>query len=199
MGRRSTGMPFAAVALLGAVVATAVGGCQSEETPPASPTPSATVSSPSPSASASVSPSPSPSGDVPAEAREKTDEGAEAFVTYFFDQVNRAWTTPEAGVIAALSVKGCEFCEKTEATALYLVKEHQRYESNPVSVTQTARFAGAPRDQHYYSIQLTQNRSRILDASGAVVATDPKKETQFNVAVQWAENGWRMLGVENAE
>ena len=100
MAQRSTRMPFAGPSVAAAVAlgaAVVLGGCQSEETPPTpSPTPSGTVSSASPSASGSGSPSPAESSDVPAAAREKTEEGAEAFVTYFFDQVNRGWTTAEA-------------------------------------------------------------------------------------------------------
>ncbi len=48
MGRRLSGMPFAALALL---VAGALGACESEEPPMASPSPTAsTTASPSPSA-----------------------------------------------------------------------------------------------------------------------------------------------------
>ena len=45
------------------------------------------MTSPSPSVSASV--------EVPAAAREKTEKGAEAFVRFFFEQVNQAWTDPD--------------------------------------------------------------------------------------------------------
>ena len=191
------GPPVAAAVALGAALV--LGGCQAEGTPPtASPTSSPSVSSASSSAPGSPSPSPTESSAVPAAAREKSEKGAEAFVRYFFDQVNRAWTTPEAGLIARLSVDDCEFCTKTEQTAAFLTKEGQRYETAPVTVSTYAAFAGAPKDQHYFSLELTQNRSRILDESGAAVATDPKKDTRFNVAVKWTPDGWRMLGVENA-
>ncbi len=100
MERRTIGMPSgrvrrpAAVTLVGlAVVVGVLAGCQSEETPPATTSPSASVTSASPSASASSpSPSASASVDIPAAARVKSDKGAEAFVRYFFDQVNTAWT-----------------------------------------------------------------------------------------------------------
>ena len=108
MERRSIWMPSgrvrrpAAVTLAGVVGLVAVvgvlAGCESEATPPATTSPSASVTSASPSPSASSpSPSASPSVDIPAAAREKSDKGAEAFVRYFFDQVNLAWTSAGPG------------------------------------------------------------------------------------------------------
>ena len=108
MGRRTTSMPTGRVGWLGGVrpgavwlvvlVAgvTVLSGCQSDATPPATPSPSVTVSSASPSPSvSSPSPSASPSVEIPAAARVKSEKGAEAFVRYFFDQVNAAWTDSE--------------------------------------------------------------------------------------------------------
>ncbi len=57
------------------------------------------ASSPSPSASASV--------DIPAAAREKSDKGAEAFVRYFFDQVNSRLDHPEPDLIEATATEKC--------------------------------------------------------------------------------------------
>ncbi len=99
MERRTIRMPSgrvrrpAAVTLAGLVtVAGVLAGCQSEGTPSATTSPSASVTSASPSPSASSpSPSASASVDIPAAARVKSDKGAEAFVRYFFDQVNTAW------------------------------------------------------------------------------------------------------------
>ena len=87
----------AVVGLAGLLVASGVlSGCDSEAATPGASSPAASVSSASPSPSAS-SPSPSasasPSVAIPAAARVKSDKGAEAFVRYFFDQVNAAWTS----------------------------------------------------------------------------------------------------------
>ena len=125
MGRRTIGMPFArpplaaAVALVGVLVgAGVVAGCDSEAAPPATPSPSVTGTgtgtggSPSPSMT-SPSPSVSATVEVPAAAREQTEKGAEAFVRFFFDEVNQAWTKPASGLVAGQSESGCQFCLKT--------------------------------------------------------------------------------------
>ncbi|WP_392542449.1 DUF6318 family protein [Oryzobacter telluris] len=185
--------------MLAAMVAGAalvLGGCQSEDAPPATPSPS--VTSPSPSPSPSPTPSASPTGgDVPAAARENTKKGGEAFVRYFFDQVNVAWTQPKAGVIAELGEPKCEFCVNTEETAAFLVKEKQRYDQDPLSL---ARVEGltAPEGQLYFFVEGTQNRASIVDASGKVLATDPKKPLRMNVAIRWATDRWSFVGAETA-
>ena len=117
------------VGVLGAVV---VAGCSASDGSPAAqtPTPDATPSaSASESPSASPSPSTTPSGpDIPAAATKQTDAGAEAFVEYFFEQFNVAWTEPRPGLIASLSDPDCQFCAKAEASgAKTLPTTDERY------------------------------------------------------------------------
>jgi len=204
MERRTIGMPSgrvsrpAAVTLVGlAVVVGVLAGCQSEETPPATTSPSATVTSASPSASASSpSPSASASVDIPAAARVKSDKGAEAFVRYFFDQVNTAWTEPRPGLIAALSTGSCDFCATTEQAAQGLAEAGQKYSSKPVSVRGVDALAGAPSGQLYLYVDMVQNHADIVDAAGKVVATDKRKLIPSNVAVLWSDGAWQMHAVE---
>jgi hypothetical protein len=63
-------------------------------------TPTATATS---TPSATTAPTAAYPADVPAEARANTPAGAIAFAKHFFGQVNKAYTTPQAGLIAPLS------------------------------------------------------------------------------------------------
>ena len=204
MERRTNRMPSgrvrrpAAVTLAGLVtVAGVLAGCQSEGTPSATTSPSASVTSASPSPSAS-SPSPSASSSVviPADARVKSDKGAEAFVRYFFDQVNTAWMEPRPGLIASMSSRSCDFCATTEQAAQALAGAGQKYRTKPVSVRSVDVIAGAPEGQQYLYVDMVQNRSDVVDASGKVVTTDRRKDIPSNVAVLWSDGTWRMHAVE---
>ncbi len=126
MERRTIRMPSgrvtraAAVTLAGLVTGAGVlAGCQSEGTPSATTSPSASVTSASPSPSASSpSPSASASVDIPAAARVKSDKGAEAFVRYFFDQVNEGMDDARAHrLIDVNSDSGCKSCASLTETA----------------------------------------------------------------------------------
>jgi hypothetical protein len=126
----------------------------------------------------------------------KSDKGAEAFVRYFFDQVNQAWMQPRAGLIASLSSSPCDFCTTTEQAAQALVKAGQRYRSKPVSVRGVDPLTGAPDGQVYLYVDMVQNRSDIVDSAGKVVTTDRRRAIPSNVAVLWSDGGWHMHAVE---
>ena len=180
-------------------VAVVLGGCESaaDPTPSATTTPSATPSSSSPTSPASSpSPTPTETSTIPAAARQNTPEGAEAFVKYFMDQVNVAWTTPQSGVIAAESTRNCEFCATTERRAEYLVNERQRYADEPVSVRSVQALSGAPEGQMYLASVLIQNASEVVDERGRVVASDEREVLRRNIALRWEEGRWMMLAVE---
>jgi hypothetical protein len=185
--------------LVGLVTAVgALAGCESDATPPATSSPSATVTStpPSPSPS-SPSPSASPSVDIPAAARVKSDKGAEAFVRYFFDQVNTAWTKPQAGLVSALADSGCQFCLKTESDAKQLVAAGERYTVPPISLRSVAAISGAaPKGQSLVLTDATQNKVDVLDASSGVVRSDVKKELRLMTGLIWKGGRWFVYEVE---
>lgn len=172
-------------------------GCDSADDRVVTPSPSPSVSSPSPSPSASPSPSVTESGpQIPSAAREKTDAGAVAFVKYFFDQLQVAWTEPRTGVISALSESDCQFCKTTEQTAAYLVTNKQRYKSDPVDVADLEVFGGAPDGQQFLSVTMLQRKASIVSADGAVVRTDAAKKLPRYVTLRWVDGSWSMLELE---
>ena len=190
------------VVVAGMLAAGVLGGCESssdDPTPSPTPTPSASSSSAAP-----TSPSPTPSvtetgPEIPAAAREQTPAGAKAFVDYFFEQLQVAWTEPRAGLIKGLSDVECQFCTTTEKTAAYLVSSKQRYKSDPVDVADVAVFGGAPEGQQFLSVTMLQRKSSIVDASGGIVRTDAAKSLPRYVTLKWRANQWVMLEVEKTQ
>ena len=74
-------------------------GCSGGDTPPSTLPTLSTTSSSVPTASA-----------VPSAATANTPQGADAFARYFFDQLNLAFRTSNAELIAALSTDDCTGC-----------------------------------------------------------------------------------------
>ena len=101
-----------------AVMAAAVlSGCTGSEPDPG-PT-GATATSPTESATESPTPTEEPTETsalppLPEEATENTPEGAEAFIRYYVDVVNEAYTTPRTGLIPPLSDPDCIACIEME-------------------------------------------------------------------------------------
>lgn len=200
LGGRMTGARAIGVVAVLVGVAASASGCESASDPPAtaSSSVSAGPASPSASTSASATPSPSETSSIPAAAREKTPEGAEAFVKYFMERVNVAWTAPATGLIAADSTDDCKFCATTEETAKWLVEHEQRYSKEPVTVTRVDALTGAPEGQIYLAATVVQNASDIVTQSGSVTSTEQRKVLERNVALKWADGRWYMFAVEKS-
>ncbi|QIM20618.1 hypothetical protein G7075_04740 [Phycicoccus sp. HDW14] len=173
-------------------------GCDSSsDDPVVTPSPSPSVSSSSPSPSPSSSPSVTESGpQIPAAAREKTPKGAEAYVKYFFDQFNLAYTRPQVGLIESMSTPGCEFCSKSEVRAVGLAEDRQRYAQNPVKLEEAVSFGGAPKNEQYVRIRFTQVAATIVDSNGRQVSQVAEGTATANAALRWSGSRWFVRGIE---
>jgi hypothetical protein len=88
-----------------------------------------------PTSTATSTATPTLSAHLPAAARENTPQGAGAFVTFFFKQVNRAWTRRQAGLLPPLCLSTSKSCASLEQTGVDLVANHQHYTGNPGTQT----------------------------------------------------------------
>ena len=58
-------------------------------------------------------------------------------------------------------------------------------------------FGGAPKNQQFVSVDLTQNRVDVLDDAGGIVKTDTQKKQSFYVTLRWSAGSWKVLELEN--
>ncbi|MBK8756207.1 MAG: hypothetical protein IPM08_03645 [Actinomycetales bacterium] len=157
-------------------------------------TTSASPSSSGPSASPTGPTMPLPV-DLPVAAREHSPAGAEAFVRFFYAQVNRAWTRPEAGLIPRLCLSTSKSCAALEVTASELVAKKQRYDGDPGMISRVlAMGSGAPTELSV-DVLGRQERRNVIDANGAVVLTDPQQDSHFEVHLRWFSDGWRVVEI----
>ena len=169
----------------------------------AKPDPSSSISSPTTSTSAPTAPvSPTPAGppidpSIPAAARAHTPAGAEAFVRYFYQQVNAAWTTPSAGLISALSSPVCKSCSELETTANQLLRKKQHYDGPPVTIASVGALADLSPGQAQVLVTFIQEHRNVVDASGHVALTDQRKTGKFIATVGWLTQGWSVLAVKS--
>lgn len=64
---------------------------------------------------------------LPAAAKEHTDAGAVAFVKYYLDVVNYAWTKPDPDMIEPISLKKCSSCGNYATVAEKLASAREHY------------------------------------------------------------------------
>jgi hypothetical protein len=153
--------------------------------------PSPTTTNPAPTNSATTDP------NIPAAARAHTPAGAEAFVRYFYAQVNVAWTKPTSGVISALSSPSCKSCAALEATAADLVKRKQHYDGAPVTIVSVGGLGETSPGHPEVLVEFIQEERNVIDASGHVALTDKRQQGKFVVTLGWSGQGWSVVTVKS--
>jgi hypothetical protein len=104
------------------------------------------------------------------------------------DQVSRAWTTPETGLIRDLGVPDCVACRSFEATASRLVSKQHRYERRPSTTISTSAVAdGSGQRVH---VVLQQHKVNVVDREGNVVSTDQEKRFSGDAMLVWKGGRW---------
>jgi hypothetical protein len=168
-------------------------GCSGDGDPPAT---STSTSSTSSSSSTTTTPSTTTTSattspvKLPPEATKHTEKGAEAFVEFFVEQSNDAWTKPDATLLPPLSDPGCLSCQALQKTATNLVAKKQKYRSAPMTITKIGAVGGAPSGQQYVRVLGTQNRVEVVDSEGTVVLMDPKQSVALTASAVWREGRW---------
>jgi Family of unknown function (DUF6318) len=152
-----------------------------------------TTSSASPTSGADPAPKTDPS--IPAAARAHTPAGAEAFVRYFIERLNVAWTVPRAGILSPLCQASSKACAAFERDAARLTAEGHRYDGDPVTV----EFIGAldypgPNKLDVLANVVQERRSEI-DAAGRTYVTDKRKILRFNFELLYTAQTWSVSSI----
>jgi len=177
-------------------------GCGGDTRPDASRSSTAsslptTTAAPTTSAPTTSTTSPTTDPNIPAAARLHTPAGAEAFVRYFYSQLNVAWTKPSSGLISALSSPSCKSCAGLEATATDLVKKGQHYNGSPVTIVSVNHLGEGIPGHPEILVRFTQENRNVIDRTGNVVLTDQRKQGKFVATLGWSSRGWAIASVKS--
>ena len=129
--------------------------------------------------------------DVPAEARVNSPAGAMAFARYFFAQVNKAYTTPQAGLIRPLSDATCLSCASFADNADGYVQKSQRYSTDPIRILEVSVAPDPePQDGRLVDLVARQQKATLIDFAGRVQDSFSEKEGVFLINLRWSGQGW---------
>jgi hypothetical protein len=184
-------VPLAASMLLAGCGGDAKPDASSSSSPTSSPTTSSTPTSSPTAAGPKVEP------NIPAAARAHTPAGAEAFVRYFYAELNVAWSKPEAGLISRLSATTCKTCSNFEREAAKSVAKNERV-IGPSIVLENVSTSDAtnPAKMTVRAIGY-QPKSVVVDAKGATVQTLQRERVRTLLTVQWGAVGWRLGEIQS--
>lgn len=166
-------------------------------------TPTATEPS-TPAAVVTPSPTPSPTETAAVDVTVKptrpaaldqppSADGAAAIAAYFMELFPYANATGDLADWKALSHAECIFCASVITTVETKVAAGQHDQGGAVSITSAAGTEVNPGSFYSAKVDLTQDASATLDASGAVVKSFPGPKTfHVDVALAWDGTAWRL-------
>ena len=168
----------------------------------AKPDPSSSTASPTTFTSTPTAPvSPTTAGptidpNIPAAARAHTPAGAEAFVRYFIQRVNLAWTAPRAGILSPLCQASSKSCLALEKTATRLTSEGHHYDGNPVNIDFIGTLDATNTSKYEVLAKVVQDRRSEVNAAGKIYVTDQRKNLRFDFELVYLGQGWSVLSMQ---
>jgi hypothetical protein len=169
------------------VVLAGLAGCGAGK-PTASATPQSATPSPS---TAQATPPPT----LPAQARQRTAQGAASFAGYWWQVVDRAYQQMDVAGLRAFALPACATCVRlidgTERDRSVGV----RYAGGRISM-QAVRTVAANRTGIWLRTTVAQQPLRIADAAGTVVRSTKAQTTRFVLGLVWTGAGWRVAAME---
>jgi hypothetical protein len=174
-------------------------GCAGDSKPDAASSstaspPPTTASTPSASPTATVNTKTDP--NIPAAARAHTPAGAEAFVKYFIERWNVAWTVPRAGILSPLCQPTSKACAAYEKTAARLSKEGHRYDGNPVSIKYIGTLNATNPKKYDVLANLVQERRSEIDKAGKIVLTDKQEDFRVDFELLYTGQTWSAVTIK---
>lgn len=132
---------------------------------------------------------------MPDEAKEDSESGAEAFALHYLDVLNYAAMTPSAGHLEPLASDDCESCSGYESMIDTYIDSQERASGPIVEATKTRAAANALNTTVF--LESVQTVPATLDSKGAV-ATPDGEPTAFTMVMKlsWVDGEWKVSGVQ---
>jgi hypothetical protein len=156
---------------------------------------------PKSSATASSGTSAAPSAPTaPAAAGAHTDDGAIAFVKYYFETlINSAYTTGNVQPLALATDANCVVCRATIGDAAYFTVTGDRAQGGKVSVS-SVKVVGSDSDQTTVSLSYSKDKLSEINPDGSTAfSTDAANGVSIRAQVKWDSGAkmWRMAQILN--
>lgn len=189
---RRTSAALLAVPLAASMLLAGCGGDSKPNASRSSTANSSPTSTPAPTTSAATTSTASPTTDpnIPAAARAHTPAGAEAFVRYFIERWNVAWTVPRAGILSPLCQASSNACTALEKSAARLTNAGHRYDGNPVTIKYIGVLDATNPATYEVLANLVQEHRNEIDRAGKIYVADKRKDFRVQFVLMNTGQGW---------
>ncbi len=136
--------------------------------------------------------------NVPAAARVNTDAGAEEFVKYYVQQINRALSGPDSTLLPRISMDSCKTCASINGSAAQLALNGQRYVGVPIVVERLGLTSKNNDRQVFVGVYGNQPPSRIVDSHGKTVRTGTLRIIAFEFELKFTDR-WQTAAIRTVK
>lgn len=191
------------VAASAALLVVVAAGCDGGSSEPSTTTRTSTPDQPTTSNTAGTSSSaPRPTSarytpekpTYPAAAKEKTEDGAVAFVRYFWSAVNFAYTAPDKSILLNLSEPSCDLCNRFIETASDLSRGSQKYDAKLLDITQTSVVVMSEKGTRVRS-RIKFHPAKAVDSTGQISEEQEEGQGDYLFKLHWAGSSWRIVAL----
>lgn len=122
--------------------------------------------------------------------------GAEAFMRFYYEEVNNAWQGPHPDILEGMAAPECISCRNFVATAKSLKKDHLRYDGAPAEVGPSIRLPESTVENVKMQFVYTQNPRSIIRLDGSVVERLKKRTALSEVSARWRRSMWEIVEIK---
>lgn len=180
----------AATALVASLALSACNGADDPADPTSSSTPSGSATAPSTTPPVATPTEPA----LPQAATKATEDGARAFIAYYWDLINYAQVTGDVKRLKALSAPTCDVCSGFVRDLGDLYRSGGRLVggANDPSITEVAELSTSADDIYGLRVELviTHDAQTIVSADGSEDQRRPGTN-RFTAYLLWTDNKWR--------
>ena len=127
--------------------------------------------------------------ELPDEAMEDSEAGAEAFALHYIDLINATGIEPETGVLETLGADGCESCDNYEETITRSAEEGEFLRGDIFDVGETVSLHSPSDSTANVRVAINQIEQDTYDADGEVVTNVPADSTTLVFSLSY-QDGW---------
>jgi Family of unknown function (DUF6318) len=180
------------VAICALAVAAVVSGCSGDEAEPSG-LPSLTTTS-----SASWTPStattvPSP----PVVARERTSDGAAAFVRFYIALINNAYRTGASGPLRKYAAPSCDSCTSIAAAVDDIYNDGGHAEGGQLSIKSLVPSVIDEDIQPTVVVATSTDAFVRFDMTGKVTHRNPASSRTLLFDLKWTTSAWQVVGIRS--
>lgn len=127
--------------------------------------------------------------ELPDEAQEDSESGAEAFALHYIDIINYTGRYPEVGLLEPLAAEGCLSCSNHEDAVAYMVDHGESVELDGLEVGEVAPLHKPGEGLARVRVPTSQAAQPVLGNDGEIVDNVPAMDATLVLDLVW-NDGW---------